>query len=77
MPDIQIRRSKASDLIADVRKMIAARRPAEKIERMLEEKYGIPPLTQCPGEAHQNPHIDHCGVCMPHWGLVGDFVRIQ
>ena len=23
---------------------------------------------QCMGEAHSNPYIDHCGVCMPHWG---------
>lgn len=23
---------------------------------------------KCNGEAHSNPHIDHCGVCMPWWG---------
>lgn len=23
---------------------------------------------KCNGEAHTNPHIDHCAVCMPHWG---------
>ena len=23
---------------------------------------------KCTGEAHSNPFIDHCGVCMPHWG---------
>jgi hypothetical protein len=23
---------------------------------------------KCNGEAHSNPHIDHCGVCMPFWG---------
>lgn len=23
---------------------------------------------KCNGEAHSNPYIDHCGVCMPHWG---------
>jgi len=22
----------------------------------------------CTGEAHGNPWIDHCGVCMPWWG---------
>jgi len=22
----------------------------------------------CNGEAHSNPHIDHCSVCMPLWG---------
>jgi hypothetical protein len=24
---------------------------------------------KCNGEAHSNPHIDHCGVCMPWWGV--------
>lgn len=23
---------------------------------------------KCNGEAHGNPYIDHCGVCMPFWG---------
>lgn len=23
----------------------------------------------CTGEAHQNPYIDHCPVCMPNWGF--------
>lgn len=23
---------------------------------------------KCTGEAHDNPFIDHCGICMPHWG---------
>lgn len=27
-------------------------------------------LVPCPGEAHSNPFIDNCGVCMPRWGLV-------
>jgi hypothetical protein len=25
-------------------------------------------LVKCKGEAHSNPFIDHCGVCMPRWG---------
>ncbi len=24
----------------------------------------------CTGEAHSNAFIDHCGVCMPDWGIV-------
>lgn len=24
----------------------------------------------CNGEAHSNPHIDHCMVCLPRWGVV-------
>lgn len=27
-------------------------------------------LVPCPGEAHSNPFIDNCGVCMPRWGWV-------
>ena len=23
---------------------------------------------KCHGEAHSNTYIDHCGICMPHWG---------
>ena len=23
---------------------------------------------KCQGEAHSNPYIDHCGICMPFWG---------
>ena len=23
---------------------------------------------KCNGEAHSNPFIDNCGICMPHWG---------
>lgn len=23
---------------------------------------------KCNGEAHSNPYIDNCGVCMPFWG---------
>ena len=24
----------------------------------------------CTGEAHSNPYIDNCGVCMPEWGRI-------
>ena len=24
----------------------------------------------CPGEAHSNAYIDHCGICMPRWGVL-------
>jgi len=27
-------------------------------------------VTVCDGSAHANPYIDHCGVCMPRWGIV-------
>lgn len=25
-------------------------------------------MVPCGGEAHSNPHIDHCGCCAPRWG---------
>jgi hypothetical protein len=28
-------------------------------------------FVSCDGEAHGNPHIDHCGTCLPYcWGWV-------
>ena len=27
-------------------------------------------IVQCDGEAHDNPHIDHCMQCAPRWGWV-------
>jgi hypothetical protein len=26
----------------------------------------------CTGDAHSNPHIDHCMVCLPRWGVVAE-----
>lgn len=31
----------------------------------------------CSGEAHSNPYIDNCGVCMPHWGSVHRDVKVR
>lgn len=27
-------------------------------------------LIPCPGPAHENAHIDNCGLCAPRWGYV-------
>ena len=27
----------------------------------------------CPGEDHSNAFIDHCGVCMPRWGVLEEY----
>lgn len=27
-------------------------------------------LVACPGAAHSNAHIDHCGLCAPRWGYI-------
>jgi len=39
--------------------------------------YDIPVPHPCSGEAHSNPHADHCGVCMPNWGTVQTPVRVR
>ena len=34
-------------------------------------------VEKCPGEAHSNPRIDHCGVCMPRWGIVVKVLHVR
>jgi len=43
----------------------------------LVNSYNLQVPMPCSGEAHNNPHIDHCGVCMPHWGTVSVPVRVR
>lgn len=39
---------------------------------------GIPEYQECSGEAHHNPFIDNCGVCMnAHWGFSGKNVKVK
>ena len=45
--------------------------PAVIFDRMAhKDKPSTYDVTRCTGEAHSNPWIDHCPVCMPHWGIV-------
>lgn len=32
--------------------------------------FGPEHLVPCPGAAHDNPWIDHCGICAPGWGWI-------
>lgn len=32
---------------------------------------------KCNGEAHSNPHIDNCGVCMPNWGWISSPTKVK
>lgn len=34
-------------------------------------------LLPCPGSAHENPFIDHCGTCMPRWGRIDELFPID
>ena len=39
--------------------------------------YGLTIPRPCTGEAHSNPYIDNCGVCMPRWGWVGGETKVK
>lgn len=41
------------------------------------DQLGIKLPKQCNGEAHSNPHIDNCSVCMPNWGVVYDAIKVK
>lgn len=46
-------------------------KPAYIFDRMARKtKPNLFQITKCNGAAHSNPLIDHCGVCMPNWGIV-------
>ena len=34
-------------------------------------------LVDCPGEAHSNAFIDHCGLCAPRWGKVEEVAPLD
>jgi hypothetical protein len=35
-------------------------------------------MVACPGEAHRNPYIDHCMVCLGHrWGFVPEYAPVN
>lgn len=80
MNTIKVRRSWAAGMIEDLRRLLAdlphqsaITRP--QIETLL-ERWGIPPLDPCTGEAHANPYIDYCQACAPRWGSVGPKVVV-
>jgi hypothetical protein len=61
----------ATDIIETIRLYLAERQTPAAIEHDLKERFGIEPITKCNGEAHSNPFIDNCMVCMPRWGWSG------
>jgi hypothetical protein len=72
-----IRLSRAAEAIERVRVMLASRVSHDQIERALAREFGFEPLAPCEGEAHSNPHIDHCGACAPRWGFMGATIRVM
>jgi hypothetical protein len=46
--------------------------------RTIASNHGLEVPRPCTGEAHSNPHIDNCGVCLNyHWGLSGKNVKVR
>jgi len=66
---------KVSKEIEELDIALSAQRRLETI-RELTERARLTPLQPCTGEAHSNPHIDNCSVCMPRWGYTGPTVKI-
>jgi len=52
----------------------------EKLTSTLTEIFteaGIRLPRPCPGEAHENPNIDHCSLCMPDWGIIYHMISVK
>lgn len=80
-----IKRKAAASLLNDIMLYVAqkiessAQPPPEWAEELKEkfEAAGLKLPTQCIGEAHSNPHVDNCSVCMPNWGWSGREVKVK
>lgn len=49
---------------------------ARELEDLM-KKHGLVLFERCPGDAHSNPNIDHCAVCMSfQWGAIARPVKI-
>lgn len=72
-----VARSRAAKLLNDLRQALARRDDPEAIENFIQRQYGIDPLLPCRGEAHENPHVDHCMLCAPRWGWVGKVIKLR
>lgn len=44
--------------------------------RTIASSHGLEVPHTCPGDAHSNPHVDNCGICMPNWGWVAKDLKI-
>ena len=77
MAKTELPRGRAATILHEIREMLAQRRKPEEIEAYLEKRHGIEALKPCTGDAHSNPHIDHCMTCAPGWGWLGAQITIK
>lgn len=71
-----MKRSKAEELLDQIRTALAARCQPDELEAKLLKEHGIQPLELCPGSAHSNAFIDNCTQCAPRWGWKGERIKI-
>lgn len=80
---IKIKRSEAAKLINDIREVLIWEKDCNDVKKIIDklnyimEQKGIKKYIQCDGQAHTNPYIDNCFVCMPNWGYLGDKVTVK
>ena len=82
-----IKRKEAAQFIDKVLLLVAqieegesrAKRPEDvaNLLRTFASEHSLEVPRKCNGEAHSNPHIDNCGVCMPHWGWVQKETKVR
>ena len=78
----KIKRSLAASLLTSINTTLyRAKSPEDFQERVRDilRAEGIEEARACNGEAHSNPHIDNCSVCLrgPGWGVVGPVVKVS
>ena len=76
--DEEAARTRAAHVSKEIEKLDIALNAQRKLEaiRELARRAKLTPLQPCHGEAHSNPHIDNCMVCMPRWGFTGPTVKV-
>lgn len=84
MSKVEMKRSAAANFIEHVAQILGeaaeGKMPEARALREIENHLAaidVKPSRKCNGEAHGNPHVDHCGVCMPRWGWISDSVKIK
>ena len=81
---MNVTRRNAAKLIDRLREYVSALDPADLGGEYLYDLLvdaGIPRqqirFAKCTGEAHSNPHIDHCPRCAPRWGWDGPAATVR
>jgi hypothetical protein len=78
-PTQDISRADAAAMLEDVIDVLFSQgadyEKVDAIRSAFKARFTMP--RSCQGEAHANPNIDHCSVCMPNWGTVRSPIRVK